>query len=695
MRSLQLYAIFHCNLNYSSIEESQRAAVVSDCYWPLLRLARRLQLPIGIEMSGHTLEILESLDPCCLEELCRLTREENCELIGSGYSQIIGPLVPAEVNAANLRLGHVAYEKLLGFRPRIALINEQAFSSSLVPLYLEAGYQAIVMEWDNPFRYHPEWNPQWRFLPQYARSQTGEEIPLIWNNSISFQKFQRYACGDLDLREHLEYLEQQLGETVRAFPVYGNDSEVFGFRPGRYSTEPQLRCDEWERIELLFHALTQSDQFRLSPPSDILDLLSLPGAGHRLHLESAQHPVPVKKQRKYNVTRWATTGRNDLRVNTACWRIYETLRQSLHAADQDWKELCYLWSSDFRTHITDKRWSKYLQQLKDFEERVVNGADTETLSPPVREVPSVVKDSAARVRQQDRFLELETDDLRLRLNCQRGLAIDRAWFKGISSEALVGTLPHGYFPDIGLGADFYAGHIIFQTPGRSQITDLARVEPLIRREAEWIIAGTQVDTELGCIHRETWLGLDEPRIELRYKFDWPKVPPGRLRLGHITLNPAAFHRGDLFYRTSNGGYGVETFRLAGCEVNHGQAVSFMVSASHGLGLTNGFVELGDLSKRVRVEVDQSSSALVGMISFREVKDQFFCRLELSAFELDETAQVSGYPGLDGRISITAHGTEEHWPAGEAEWCVEPTPATWGRWHYASELVESNVPSHCF
>ena len=27
------------------------------------------------------------------------------------------------------------------------------------------------------------------------------------------------------------------------------------------------------------------------------------------------------------------------------------------------KELCYLWSSDFRTHITKKRWNDFIKRL--------------------------------------------------------------------------------------------------------------------------------------------------------------------------------------------------------------------------------------------------------------------------------------------------------------------------------------------
>src|SRR5687767_14007246 len=73
----------------------------------------------------------------------------QCELIGSGWSQLIGPLVPYEVNYWNQRLGLEAYRQLLGVTPRLALVNEMAFSTGMVDVYAEAGYTGIVMDRDN------------------------------------------------------------------------------------------------------------------------------------------------------------------------------------------------------------------------------------------------------------------------------------------------------------------------------------------------------------------------------------------------------------------------------------------------------------------------------------------------------------------------------------------------------------------
>jgi hypothetical protein len=60
--TLRLFALFHLNLAFSSIEEEQRADVIARCYWPLLKLAEA-QGPIGIEATGFTLEGIEACDP--------------------------------------------------------------------------------------------------------------------------------------------------------------------------------------------------------------------------------------------------------------------------------------------------------------------------------------------------------------------------------------------------------------------------------------------------------------------------------------------------------------------------------------------------------------------------------------------------------------------------------------------------------
>ena len=646
--TLKLYTSFHLNLAYSSIEEEQRTEVVRRCYWPLLRLARQHGLPFGIEAPAYTLEAAAAADPAWLDELRVLTSDGPCEFIGAGYTQIIAPLVPAQVNAANRRIGQRRYQELLGFKPTVGLVNEQAYAAGLLGGYADAGFEAMVMEWDNPAMAHPEWESEWRYLPQIALGQGGEKMPILWNNSLAFQKMQRYAHGEMDLEEYLEYLRgHDAPGRTRAFSLYGNDVEVFDFRPGRFRTEAVLEDGvEWERLGDLFEALIADDRFEFVAPSGVLGLMDEADAGNRLHLESAEQPVPVKKQGKYNLTRWAVTPRDDLAINTACWRIYERLRADALATEDDWRELCYLWSSDFRTHITEKRWAAYRDRLAAFENR--RPAGTVALRPPGSAGSSGAADGVA-VEREGRYVVAQSAGARLVLNTDRGLAIESLAFTSTGERPLVGTVPHGYYDDIGLGADFYTGHWVLEPPGVAKTTDLSRVEPEVHSGADGVEVSAAIETPLGPV-RKCYL-LKGERVEIVYEFGWAALPVGSFRLGHVTLLPDAFDRGSLFYACHNGGEKIERFALAGATVDQGRPVSSLVSASGGIGITGGVVLMGDRAIGVRVEIDKTCAALIGLVTYRDVRDTFFCRLALSALELDETSRLAEQVGAPSVVRV--------------------------------------------
>jgi hypothetical protein len=644
---LNLYAVFHLNLAYSSIEEEQRPEVVRRCYWPLLRLASRYNLPFGIELSSYTLETIAAIDAAWLDELRRLTTKGPCEFIGSGYAQIIGPLVPPEVNAANLSLGHQVYDQLLGFRPRIALVNEQGYSVGLIRHFLEAGYLAIIMEWDNPFRYHQEWNPEWRYFPQVVCGQYGEKLPIIWNNAIAFQKFQRYAHGEMELDEYRDYLHSHLSDHPRCFSLYGNDVEIFNFRPERYHTEAVLREDEWERIGKCFEVLLDDNRFQFIRPGDVLKLINEPEAGNRFHLESSEQPILVKKQEKYNITRWAVTGRDDLGINTECWRIYQKLKSTTETNDDDWKELCYLWSSDFRTHLTERRWKAYREKLSAFNKKVGGNSFRSRL---LKISESHNNDSVCKLpddvhfEQNDSYLAIETNAIAIRLNRRRGLAIEGLWFKDISEQWLCGTLHHGYYDNISWGADYYTGHLVLESPGSRRITDLEPVEPVSidhEKATDSMMVQGKIRLDCGDLYKSfrIYRRKDQPFVDIDYELDWSKTMIGSLRLGYITINPELFSQPKLFYATHNGGYELEYFQMTD-PINHGDAVSFLVSAKQALGCTGSVVRLGDDRYCIDVTADKSASSLCGMIHYQRVGKSYICRLVWSAREMDDTSRTS-------------------------------------------------------
>ncbi len=632
------FTTFHLNLMYSCIEEEQRAEVIRRCYRPLLDLADQCGAPLGIEASGLTLEIINAIDPCWVERIRGLIHRGKIEFIGSGYSQIIGPLVPAEVNAANLRIGHDVYERLLGTRPQIALVNEQAYSGGMVKHYLDAGYRAIIMDWQNPAHAHPEWPSEWRYLPQWACDQRGNAIPVIWNNSIAFQKFQRLAHSEIDLKDYLDFLEGQVGGTRRAVSLYGNDVEIFDFRPGRYTTEACLRDgSEWSVVRKLFARLGSDSRFRAIRPREVLALMTVPGGGNRLQLESSNQPVPVKKQGKYNLTRWSVTGRDNLGINTRCWRIYRALQKKPEASPSDWQELCYLWSSDFRTHITERRWRVYQKKLADFEKKLECDVE-KRVEMPASNVGHVCRFRVSS-EKGGRFVIVEARGIKLRLNQRRGLAIDALWFRDVSDAPLIGTLPHGFYDDISLAADFYTGHLTFEIPGQPKVTDLNSVQPQFRDGGDWLDIIADVPTPLGVIRKKIRLFRDGHAVELEWRLRWKAYPPGSLRLGHVTLNPAALPCDDLYFRTHNGGYHHESFSFNGGEIDHGAAVSSLVSARCGIGLTAGWVEIGGADKCLRIATDQTAATLLGMVQYKRVGATYFCRLSFSAQEMDETRNL--------------------------------------------------------
>ncbi len=359
---LQLYTIFHLNLLFSSIEEEERPNVIQNCYWPLLQLSDSLNVPLGIELSGYTLEEIDRLDPAWVKKFKQLLQAEKVELVGSGYIQMIGPLVPARVNAWNQKLGMQVYQSKLHTRPKIALLNEMTYSAGMIEHYIHSGYKGIVMEWNNPSHFHSEWKREWKYFPQMCVGTGGVKIPVIWADTISFQKFQRYAQSEMKLEEYLHYLFLQQQTVDSYFSLYANDAEVFDYRPQRFKTESKIKTSEWERIVQLFQKLKSEAPFKLIPPSEVLKGLKKREGGNKVHLESPEQPIAVKKQEKYNINRWALTGRDDLAINTRCFQIFESLKKR-KATASEWKKLCYFWASDFRTHITLKRWKKYQREL--------------------------------------------------------------------------------------------------------------------------------------------------------------------------------------------------------------------------------------------------------------------------------------------------------------------------------------------
>jgi len=309
----------------------------------------------------------------------------------------------------------------------------------------------------------------------------------------------------------------------RTLCLYASDAEIFGFRPGRYRTEEANQGGrEWQRMAEALAGIAALKNVKLVLPSETLKVRTS-ACNQMLRLETAAYPVPVKKQRKYNLTRWAVTGRDDIGVNAACQRIYAALKtqggkdrsvgESRSDLDNDWRDLCRLWASDFRTHITETRWQRFCAELAAMEARL----ETSQPSAP----PAVTGDAVS-----DRILTVETPTIRAELDRRRGLAIRHAAFAP-DFVALIGGIAHGHFDDIALQADWYTGDCVFEAPGEPKVTDLDWATTRISRDADGKVRVLgEIATPQGPIRKLMTFHAASPRIDFDLEFDWQNFGRG-------------------------------------------------------------------------------------------------------------------------------------------------------------------------
>ena len=466
----------------------------------------------------------------------------------------------------------------------------------------------------------------------------------------------------LELDEYLAYIRSQKPQKgERFYMLYGSDTEIFDFRTRRYASKIEGRAvkGEWGKISKLFEALSREENIRIILPSEVLDLeKDRKHSFKEIRLESPEDPIPVKKQEKYNITRWGLSG-NSIDINTKCYQVYNNLRELAknrlkNETDPLWKELCFLWASDFRTHIEKKRLEEFRSRLSRMLKKTENSPALPLLK-PVKKEKFIFKRSGGR-------LSVESSGIKIVFNLSKGLVIDSMVFKKVSVEPLLGELPHGYFDDIRLGADFFSCHTVIGIPGKSQMTDLIDVRPKIFYKQNNLVISCKMpflvsarhQVSRGFIEKTITIFSHKNEVELDYLFHLMIPDPVSWRTGFITLKPEAFDGDSLYFACHNGGKNIERFSLRNVNSIDKDPVSLMVSAPSALGNTAGLLELGDAKKKILIETDMSQCASLPMIHFRRLPGTFFLRSFYSLGEIDDTtfAQVTGKEIYKAHFSMT-------------------------------------------
>lgn len=601
---------------FSSISFEKRLEVINNCYWPLLKLCEG-NYKIGIELTGNTLEIIYNLDKNWVYKLKSLLKSNKVELIGSGYSQLIGPLVPSKVNDWNQKLGLEIYISLLDTIPTTALINEMSYSSGILEHYINHGYSNIIMEINNSLEIYKEWNLN---RPNIVENQHGDSLNIIWADSIAFQKFQRYVSDEINYNGYIDYLNNYKSEYI---PFYTSDAEIFDFRPGRFKEENDLSESflEWNKIDKLYKSLKLLGHNYVFPKDVKFD-----GKEKTIcKIESSQKPIVVKKQNKYNINRWALSGRDDLNLNTKCFQIFNKIKET--SIKKHWKSLCFIWSSDFRTHITDDRWTNlenYIEKL--FNELNLSHYDKLKFN----------SDKFKTFKENERFITISRDNIKLELDTKKGNTI-KYLFSNKYNFPLLGKIEHGFFDEISYGFDYFSGHTIVERLGERKITDLSNSKIELCKNNQITsfinyshdsdnIINTKITISQDSLISEKQIILPQREKQIIYPYNF-------------TFIPDSWHEKSLFFSTNNGGSKLETFYINE-SLNHAEKHSYLISSISGLGNTEGVLIIGDKDKFIEFKLDLTKSFLIPKISFKKINNSFLLRVTFSAQEIDETFRVN-------------------------------------------------------
>lgn len=640
-----LYSVYHCNLMFSSIEVEKRAEVIQKCYWPLLNLAEN-GYKISLEASAITLEYILELDKCWIEELKKLIVEEKIEFIGSGYSQIIAPIVPHEINSKNLRIGQEVYQKILGMNPRIFLVNEMAFSADLISLYKSIGIESIILEWNNFYKFTSDVTREHSFGPVKLKDKKNNSLNVFWADTIFFQKFQRYVHGELDRSSYLDFINSRVKEKKDQYiPVYTSDAEIFDFRPGRYKTENSLSVNEWEAIAKLY-----ADLKKISPFVFLTDILKECVHGLPELYFSSLIPIQVKKQDKYNIFRWAVGGRNNLKVNSSCYKILAHCLANKITDDLSWKELLFYWSSDFRTHITQSRY-------QDFESRIAKTLDSIRSDGSQKE--NAIKAGGKMVVQvKENTIEISTGHFDLKINRNKGLSIESFQRKSDKKNAIIGRIEHGTYDDISYSNDYFSGHAICYDNERKQYTHLFKRNETIKELENCIVITANNSCNDKFIIEDVITVFDQ-YVELHriikvldlslnivHPFIFTFLPDDRLRNFH--------------YQTTCGGDKLHDYCLSQSAVQIQQTKHLTITALNGFSPTSGILSVitGNDEGHIRFEIDNTASPLVASFQYEDEvgigKEKMpFCRLVFSAQEINDAykGNTDRSKNIESRIRI--------------------------------------------
>ena len=250
------------------------------------------------------------------------------------------------------------------------------------------------------------------------------------------------------------------------------------------------------------------------------------------------------------------------------------------------------------------------------------------------------------------------DRLNLIFNKNRGLALESFIDKNYFDNSLFGTLRHGYYNNISYSPDFYSGNLIFDIPEKHKLTDLNKINPIIENEKSKVIIKSFQNLSKIDVKKIWTIDDNNGVVNLNLKLHFKNNFLSTIRINAITLNPESFNIKNLFFAVKNGGTDYERFFLKEFKnIDYSHPLSLLISARTAIGITDGNLLIGDHSNTLKINIDKTKSALVGLIKHEKLNDSYFTRAILTAREIDDTSKTENLEDLEFDINFSVCKTE--------------------------------------
>jgi len=624
------YSIFHLNISFSSLAEDQKEIVIKNCYEPLIDMISKNDYKVSIEITGYTVEQIQIFNPNLIKKINECIKCKKIELVFSGFEQLIYQLTPKKIIDLNIDLGKEIFKESFGFIPKIFWANEQCFTSDMLRTLSEAGFESIIIEKENlQKKLDIESNE-----PIVMEDLNGYSLNIVWNSSYYFQLFQRIIHGEYSL-DKANNIYSNLSREDLPLCIYGSDAEVFNYRPKRFHEEANLNDkNEWVKIEQLYRIIENND-IQTCFIAEILKSVKKKKIVSSSEIDFLDNPVYVKKQKKYNLSRWALTGRNDIDVNTRAIRLIKNIDFDLEIDYESKKNLVALFSSDIRTHIEEKRWNLFIENLLKLEQKFVT------------EIACNKKKNLLFKKINKNFFEFTNQNYIFQAEPRKGLAIKKLEFK--NNPIKIGKLEFGHFNDIDYLADYYSGNYLIETNEIPRYSDLSSSSSEVSDTEKWLHLRSETTLINHQIVKQYSLSKNSPEFLVNYDFSNLPRQYGFIRVCYLTLTN--FDELDNFFIS----YPVDQNNIVKLGIpeldfNHGMAISKKISSRTFVPAKLGVFNIHANDSSLEISWDTCKAAIYPMAELTRIGQKNLFRIFFSIGESDETFKIGGmYKNLELKI----------------------------------------------